>query len=195
MKFLSLAMATALMAAVPAYAGNTLIAPGTRVAVAKSTMTVVPDREWNKMGFRPGPSVEDWTIDGGILNDVVFYGGIADGATLFREADKRNKPLPRFSSTMLLTDVSALLEGSYRAAAVVPLMTIDSVEPADFVGSKAVRFTYSFLRANSDVRRKGEAYAAIVSGKLYMITYEAPVLYYFDRDLEAFRRIAASAKL
>lgn len=60
----------------PALASNTLITAQTPVAVAKSSMTVTPDREWNKMGARPGRNSESWTIDGDGLNEVNFYGGI-----------------------------------------------------------------------------------------------------------------------
>ena len=45
----------------PALAGNSLVAQGRSVAVAKSPMTVAPDREWNKMGARPGRNSETWT--------------------------------------------------------------------------------------------------------------------------------------
>ncbi len=55
-----------------------------KVAVAKSGLTVNPDREWNKMGARSGRNSETWTIDGDGLNDVTFYGGIANDSTLFR---------------------------------------------------------------------------------------------------------------
>jgi hypothetical protein len=32
------------------------------------------------------------------------------------------------------------------------------------------------------------------SGQLYMITYEAPALYYFDRTLPAFQKLADSMR-
>jgi hypothetical protein len=189
-------LAVALLAvASPAVAGNTLIAGGTPVAVAKSTLTVTPDREWNKMGARPGRNSETWTIDGDALNDLTFYGGIEDGRALFREVSKRTKPLPRFSATMLLTDIPALVETSYRIALDTPLMAIDAVEPGQFAGQKAVRFRYHFTRQSDEVERKGEAVAAIIDGKLYMTTFEAPTLYFFDRDVEAFRIIAKTARI
>lgn len=184
-----------LMCAAPASAGNTLIAKGQSVAVAKSALMILPDREWNKMGARPGRNSETWTLDGDGLNDVTFYGGIETDRTLFREVSKRVKPLPRFSATMLLTDIPALLENSYRIALATPLMTIESVAPCTFVGARGVTFTYSFTRPNEDVRRKGEGYAAIIAGKLYMATFEAPDIYYYDRDIAGFRALVASARI
>lgn len=179
--------------ATPAVAGYKLMPAGISVAVAKSGLTVTPSQPWNRLGGRVGRNAESWTLDGLTLNDVTFYGGIANNNTLFREVDKKNAPLPRFSSTMLIPDVIQLFEGSYRVANATSLMSIDSVEPATFAGAAGFRFTYSFTVQNEEVRRRGEAHGAIIGGSLYMVTYEAPVIHYFERDLEAYRKMAASA--
>lgn len=183
-----------LLGAVPAFAGNVLIAASKSVTVAKSALSVTPASEWNKLGARPGRNSESWTLDGDGLNDLTFYGGINTNTTLFREVSKKTKPLPRFSSTMLLTDVPALLENSYRIALDTPLMTIDSIEPITFAGSKGVRFTYSFTQQDN-VKRKGEATAAIVNGRLFMISFEAPTILYFDRDISRYRALVATARI
>jgi hypothetical protein len=184
-----------LIAATPLQAGNVLMPAGTRIAVAKSTLSVAPDREWNRMGARPGRNSETWTIDGDPLNDLTFYGGIADGKTLFREIDKRNRPLPPFSATMLLTDIPTLFENSYRIALGTPLMTIETVEPAKLAGRDGVHFTYSFTKQGEDVRRRGEATAVIINKSLYMISFEAPVLHYFDAGIASYRQVLGSAAL
>lgn len=189
-------LAAALLAvAAPALAGNTLVPPNQSVAVAKSALTVTPAREWNRMGARPGRLSETWTIDGDSLNDLTFYGGIESGHPIFREVDKRNKPLPHFSTTMLLTDVPVLFENSYRIALDTAGMEIGRIEPALFAGRKGVRFAYSFVREGEEVRRQGEAYAAIIDKKLYMISFEAPALHYFDAGIEGARQVVASATL
>ncbi|HEX8484393.1 hypothetical protein [Sphingomonas sp.] len=183
------------MVASPAQAGNSLIAAGTRVAVAKSALTVAPPSEWNKLGARPGRNSETWTIDGDALNDLTFYGGIPAGKTLFREVDKKNRPLPRVSATMLITDVPVLVENSYRIALNTPLFTLDAMEPALFAGRAGLRFTYSYTRPGEDLPRKGEGRTAIIDGKLYMMTFEAPRLHYFDRSVDQFRKVADTARL
>lgn len=194
-KFGPALVAFATMSAMPVWAGNKLIPQGVKVAVAKSVLTITPDREWNKMGARPGRSSETWTIDGDGLNDMTFYGGIENDKTLFREVNKRAKPLPRFASNMLLTDIPALFENSYSIALDTQLMKIDSVRPTMFLGAKGVKFSFTFSRLNEEVRRKGEASAAIIDGKLYMITFEAPDVYYFERDVPAYRAVVASATI
>lgn len=182
-----------LAVAAPAMAGNSLISPGKKVLVAKSNLALTPAREWNKLGARPGTNGEIWTIDSDDLNKVTFYGGIVPGKTLFREVDKRNRPLPKIEATMLPTDIPVLLENSYRIALGTPLITIDLMEPTRFAGAEGIRFTYSYVRQNEDLRRKGEARAAMIQGKLYMITYEAPALYYYEKSLSDYHQLANSA--
>jgi hypothetical protein len=165
---------------------------GVPVTVARSTLTVTPDQAWNRW-VRPGRLSEAWTLDGLTVNELTFYGGIADNTTLFREVDKVNAPLPRFSKTMLLPDVAQLFESSYRVALSTSLMKIESIEPANFAGAPGFRFTYSFV-VGDEVKRLGEARGAIIGDKLYMATFEAPKIHYFDRDIASFRKIVDSAR-
>ena len=189
------ALALSMAIALPALVGNSLVPAHKRTVVAKSALSVEPAREWNKLGLKRGPAVEEWTLDGDGLNDLSFYGGVAGGRPLLREPNRKAKPLPHFEATMLLTDVPELFEQSYRIAYDTPLMSIDGVEPASLAGKKAVRFRYTFTRPNEDVRRSGEALATIVDGRLFMLTFEAPDIYYFGRDVAEYRAIAASAQL
>lgn len=184
-----------MLAATPVLAGYKLMPNGAAVAVAKSTLTVTPSRDWNRLGARPGRHAETWTIDGLSLNDLTFYGGIADDKPLFREVNRKDEPLPRFSATMLLHDIAQLFEGSYRVALGTSLFSIDAIEPATFAGRPGFRFAYAFALQGEEVKRKGEATGAIVDGRLYLISYEAPAIHFFERDLAAFRALAATAKL
>ncbi len=179
----------------PLRADNMLVPAGQPIAVARSPMTVTPPIEWNRLGARPGRLSETWTLDGEALNDLTFYGGIARGRALFREVDRRNRPLPRLYATMLITDIPTLLENSYRVALNTPFFTVEGMAPARFLGRPGLRFAYSFTHPGDDLPRRGEARAALVDGKLFMITFEAPRLHYFDHDVAAFRAIADSARL
>lgn len=193
-RLLALGVGLALVAE-PAHAGNKLIPAGKPVGVANSPLTVTPGREWNKLGVRPGRLAETWTIDGDTLNAVKFYGGIESGRPLFREVDRRNRPLPHFSTTMLPTDIVGLFESSYRVAFGTSLMVIDKTELATFAGKPGVRFDYHYSLMGEEVERRGEGRAAIVGGKLYMITFEAPALYYYETSHAAFDELIASAIL
>lgn len=174
---------------------NSLVSPGPHQKIARSSLSATPGGEWNRLSKRGGKNVEIWTIDGDELNKVTFYGGVAVGETLFRQADKKNAPLPRVTPNMLITDIPALLESSYRIQLNTTQMSIDSQEPATVGGHKGVRFTYSFVRSDDEVQRKGEAIGAVVGNKLYLVTYEAPAIHFFDKDVEKFRQLASTLKI
>lgn len=190
-----MAVAALALAASPATAGYKLMATGTSQTVGKLGLSVVPSTDWNRLGAKIGRNAESWTLDGLSLNDLSFYAGIEDGRTLFREVDKKNRPLPKFSSKMLLSEIVQMFEGSYRIASGTSLFSIGNVEPATFAGKPGIRFTYSFVQQDEEVKRNGEATGAIINGKLYLITYEAPAIYYFDRDVAAYRKLVESAKV
>lgn len=185
----------ALLLTQPAAAqANSLIAPGEHKGIAKSTIATTTAGEWNKLSRKDGPGIETWTRDGDNLNKVSFFGGIASGLPIFKERNKKEAPLPKLSSNMLLPDIPTLLESSYRSQYQVNRMTIDSQDLATINGQQAIRFTYSYMRGDDEVERRGEAVAAIVNKKLYMVTYEAPSIYFFGKDLEDFRKISQTLK-
>lgn len=185
----------ALLAALagPAFAHD-LVHAGTRVSVAHSELSVTPDRDWNKLDGRPGRNAEIWTLDGELLNNLSFYGGVESGRPIFREVDRRNRPLPRFQANMLPSDIPVLLESSYRIARDVRIFSVDSQEPIDFAGTSGIRFTFSFVGPD-EIRRRGEAHGAIIDGKLYLITFEAPQIHFFGRDIAAFQAVASSVNI
>ncbi|SFP50170.1 hypothetical protein [Sphingomonas rubra] len=182
------------LAAAPGWAYK-LVEHAKPVTVAKSVLTVTPAIDWNRAQSRPGRNAEAWTLDGLPLNEVTFYGGIAGDQTLFKEVDKKNKPLPRFAANMLATDVAQLFEQSYRIAGGSTLFQIDGIEPARFADNPGFRFRYSFALQGDEVKRQGEAAGAIVGGRLYLIAYEAPVIHYFDRNLADYRALVATATI
>ncbi len=167
---------------------------GKPVAIAKSPLLVTPPRDWNRLDGKPGKYAETWTLDGEQLNDVTFYTGVRSGEPLVRERNRKREPLPKFRSTTLLAEVPELLEGTYRAARHVGTFTITTSQPDSFLGKPGIRFTYAYTDAD-ELPRLGEARAALIGGKLYMATFDAPRLHYFDRFVGDFRALANSAVL
>jgi len=182
------------MVASPALAYK-MIGRGKPASVAKSVLTLTPAIDWNRMQARPGRNAESWTLDGLQLDEITFYGGIENGRALFREVDKRDKPLSPFQATMLAPNVAQLFEQSYRLAVGSSLSEVGSVEPATFAGTSGFRFTYSYTLGRDEVRRRGETTGAIVGGKQYMMTWEAPTIHYYDRNLADYRALVSSARL
>ncbi|WIA56694.1 hypothetical protein N6H05_02405 [Sphingobium sp. WTD-1] len=165
-----------------------------QVEVAKSAMKVTPVRDWNSLSIRPGKKAETWTLDGEQLNDVTFYGGIAPGEPLIRETSKKHKPLPKFSSETLLVEIPELLEGTYRTEKGIGSFSVTNSKPDRFLGQDGIRFTYEYVDADN-LPRKGEARAALIKGQLYMATFDAPRLHYFEATLDDFHALTDSAAL
>lgn len=178
----------------PLAVAHKLRVAGEPVAVANSALMVTPPRDWNRLGGKAGENAERWTLDGAQLNDLTFYGGIAPGKPLVREPHRKKAPLPRFTQATLLAELPELLEGTYRTARTIGAFQLTDSAPAPFLGQPGVRFTYEFTD-DDQIVRKGEAIAAIVGGRLYMISFDAPRLHYFDRTIEDVRALVATAKL
>jgi hypothetical protein len=194
-RLMGLGCIAALALSSPAIAGFKLMPTGKAQPVGKLGLSVTPPNDWNRLGAKIGRNAESWTLDGLSLNDLSFYAGIEQGRTLFREFDKKNRPLPKFAASMLPTDIVSLFEGSYRVAAGTSLFEIGKVEPATFAGKPGVHFTYSFVQQGEEVRRNGEGTGAIIGGKLYLITFEAPIIHYFDRDIARYHDLVSTARV
>jgi hypothetical protein len=191
--FAALLLIVGMMTSHPVLA-HRLIDANEEVSVANSVLTLRPEIDWNRIDRRPGSDAERWTLDGELLNDVLFFGELQDEDTLFREVDRRNSPMPEFSDTMLLIDVPDFYETSLRITKGLSSFEVLSVEPMDFLGERGVRFEFETL-GSDDIRRKGIAVAAIVGRKLFMMTYEAPKVFFYERNLGDFEQLVQSARL
>lgn len=188
------ALAFSMFAATPGIAGNALREKGKPATISNSTLTVTPSRDWNRLAYAPGKNTELWTLDGEDLNDVTFFAGIEAGEPLIREVSKKRKPLPKFTSGTLLVEVPELLEGTYRASKDIATFTVTSAKPDRFLGQDGIRFTFDYVDEDG-LGRMGEGRATLVKGALYMATFSAPRLHYFERSLADFRALADAATL
>lgn len=186
--------AAALLSMSTAVQAHKLRLKGEQVAVASSSMSVTPGRDWNSLSVKTGKYTETWTLDGEQLNDVTFYGGIPINSSLVKEKNKKNEPLPKFTSTTLPVELPELLERTYRTYKDSASFQVLSAEPGLFLGREGVVFSYEYTDAD-ELTRKGEARASIISGKLYMVTFEAPRLNYFGKTVNDFRALVETARL
>jgi len=192
---LALGLLAAPLACLPAHAAWKLVTRGQPVEVAKGKLSVTPGEDWNRSTSRPVKKSEVWTLDGGPLNELYFVSGLAPGETLFKDRDKKKNPLPRMGANMLLTDIPDFFESSTRIALQTSLFEVDRMEPTIFAGHPGIAFSFSYGIQQSPVVRKGIAAATLVDGQLYLISFIAPAIYYFDRDLPKAQAVIASAKL
>lgn len=178
----------------PAAMAHKLREQGVAVTIADSPLTVTPGRDWNRLDGNIGKRTESWTLDGGQLNDLTFFAGIEPGKPLVRERSKKREPLPRFGASTLLVEIPELFEATYRSAKQIADFRVTDVQPIRFLGQEGVMFAFEYVDGD-ELTRKGEAQAAIVGGRLYMISFDAPRLHYFARTVEDYRKIVASARL
>lgn len=181
--------------ATPVFAGWKLMEQGETVTVAKGSLSVTPGEDWNRWSVRPIKTSEIWTLDGTTLNEVYFVSDLANGQTLYRDANKKEAPLPKFSSSMDLTEIPEFVESSTRLSLNSSVFNMLSVEPAQLAGYPAVRFTYEYAVEGSALKRKGLGVGTIVGGKLQLVTFVAPETYFFERDLPKVEKLIASATM
>lgn len=181
-----------LCAGAPASAEWAIMDGGKSAKIVGGKMQAKPGEAWNRSSSRPSERGELWTLDGLGLNEVSFFAAVPDGEPIYREYSRKFLPLPRFRSTMALPDIIELFEGSNRILLQSPLFQVEKAEPATLAGHDGVRFRYRFVIGGEEVARKGEAVAAVVDGKLYLVNFAAPAIHYFDRDLPKFQAIVDS---
>lgn len=189
-----LCMALALALATSAHA-HKVITPGSQHKVAKGTFSASALSTWNRLDQKEGKYQEIWTIDGEQLNQIMFFGGVPVGEPLLKERNRKLDPLPKVAGNMLLTDIPVLLERTYRTHYATTSMEIGLQEPTTFAGVEGIRFEYRFTPIEDEVERRGEAFAGLKDGKLYLVAFEAPDLYYFDRNSSEFKIIVQKLKL
>lgn len=194
-KFHALALVIAAAAIVPDVAhAHKLRESGQTVAIDGTTVSVTPSRDWNRLSQNVGKNTETWTLDGEQLNDVTFFVGIEAGMPLVKERSKKREPLPKLRSNTLLVEIPELLEGTYRAYKGIGAFEVLAIQPEQFLGSDGVNFSYKYIDAD-ELTRMGEARAAIIGGKLYMFTFDAPRLSYFDKAIGDYHALLKSATL
>lgn len=191
-----LAAAALLLAPGTAMAGWKAVLAGQPVAVAKSGLTVTPPGgAWNRSSSRPTKKSELWTQDGLALNELAFFSGVAPGEPIYRELNKKLEPLPKFDSKMLAPDIVAMFEASNRILLKTSLFTVDAIEPAKLAGHSGFRFAFTYTTQGVELRRKGEGRAAVIGGKLYLMTFIAPELHYYRKGIAEARAIMDSARI
>ncbi|TCS72134.1 hypothetical protein EDC61_10648 [Sulfuritortus calidifontis] len=167
------------------------VGPG-EVAV-KDQLTAKLDSAWNRVEFPSSGKSELWTTDGLTLDSLVFYVGVADGEPLAELAGRQDKQQARFRSAMPPHEIVELYgtvasEGGNS-------FKLDKLAPAAFLGNDGFRFDFTLLRKGDEVELKGVAYGAVRNGKLYLMTFRAPKLYYFNKHLGRVEAVARSLKL
>ena len=167
-----------------------------RVEVGDGGMSVAPPRPWNRHRrflFSDVPDVEDWTLNGPLLDGISFISGMKSGRYLIRQSKTADQQVPKFRSDMTPPEIAAMLESLYRVkGGAVDFRTL-SLQPRPFLdASNGFQLDYEHLD-DDELWRRGRAVGAVIDGKLYMILLDAAKSHYYDVTLPDFEAIVASA--
>ncbi len=165
--------------------------------VARGTMEVTPTIDWNRAyrGYQDIAEEENWTLNGPLLDNLTFIGGLRDNRPLVRFQRRSDwRQVPNFRSTMRPDEIAAIIESYYRIRAGSVRFEIAALQPRTFLGHPGFQLDYSHVGGN-EVERRGRVVAAVIEGRLYMILFDAARMHYFPTALPEVERIIETARL
>ena len=168
-----------------------------RVRVGDGSMSVAPPRPWNRhrpILFEDIRDVEDWTLNGPILEGMSFVTGLRNGKSLIRQRRSASQQVPVFRSNMTPPEIAAMIESLYRVrGGAVDFRTL-SLQPRPFLGTGGFQLDYEHLD-DDELWRRGRAVGAVINGELYLILLDAAKSHYYDAALPDFEAVVTSAQL
>ena len=168
-----------------------------RVYVGDDSMSVVAPRPWNRhrpIFFEDIRQVEDWTLNGPLLDGMSFVTGLKNGKSLIRQRRTANQQVPLFRSNMTPPEIAAMIESLYRVrGGAVDFRTL-SLQPRPFLGTNGFQLDYEHLDSD-ELWRRGRVVGAVINGELYLILLDAAKSHYWDATLPDFEAVVASAQL
>ncbi len=170
-----------------------LIKPG---QVQVKYMTVSPGVAWNKERLPElGENVDSWTVDGVLLNQLIFSNGVEDGQPVFGQVSPGNT-LPVFKSDMLpneIMEITAATLNRYLGGGEV-LLTTSDLKPMTFLEKPGFEFTF-YYQARSGLAHRGIFTGTLKDGRLYFIMFRAAELHYFEKYENEVRDIIQTARI
>lgn len=168
-----------------------------RVNVGDETLSVAPPQAWNRhhpILFEDIRVVEDWTLNGPLLDGMSFVTGLKDGKSLIRQRRSASQQVPIFRSNMTPPEIAAMIESLYRVRGGAVDFRTMSLQPRPFLGTNGFQLDYEHLDGD-ELWRRGRAVGTVVNGQLYLILLDATKSHYFDATLPDFEAVVASAQL
>lgn len=173
------------------------LARARNISVGDGSLAVSPPRPWNRarrdLLFDDVRWVEDWTLNGPLLDGISFVSGLPSGKYLIRQSKRADQQVPKFRSDMTAPEIAAMIESLYRVrGGSVDFRTL-SLQPRPFLDANGFELDYEHLDGD-ELWRRGRAVGAVVDGRLYMILFDAARSHYYDAALPDFESIVASAR-
>ena len=167
------------------------------VTVGDHSMSVSAPRPWNRhrpIFFEDIRQVEDWTLNGPMLDGMSFVTGLKNGKSLIRQRRTASQQVPVFRSNMTPPEIAAMIESLYRVRGGSVNFRTLSLQPRPFLGTNGFQLDYEHLDED-ELWRRGRAVGTVVNGELYLILLDAAKSHYWDAALPDFEAVVASAQL
>jgi hypothetical protein len=161
-------------------------------------ISVQPGMAWNKVAMHNYQGhLEVWTLDGQVLNTLVFFTGVPDGQPLFTVraagAPEGEKP-PVFRATMNAVEIQELLEATVSRYFQTSIVEGRNLKPVPIANGQGFRFETRMI-GRDEVERDGVFVGTIRHQKLYGAWFQGAKLHYYARYLPEFDNMVASAHL
>jgi hypothetical protein len=166
-------------------------------SVGNGSLRVTPPREWNRQRgqlFVDIREVEDWTLNGPLLDGISFVTGLKSQDTLVRQNRRDDRQVPKYRGNMTAPEVAAMLESLFRVRGGTVDFRSLALVPRGFLGQPGYQYDFEHLDGD-EVWRRGRAVGATVNGRLYLILFDAARAHYFNAGLQDFEAVTASARL
>jgi hypothetical protein len=175
--------------------GFSLVAPGDW-PVARRSMSVTPTVAWNRAprGQYDIAAEENWTLNGPLLDNLSFVGGLESGRAIVRQRRREERQVPPFRADMTPPELAGMIETFYRIRAGSVRFEMTGMQPRRFLGRDGFQFDFDHLDS-SEIERRGRAVGAVVDDRLYLVLLEGARMHYFPAALPEFERIVESARL
>lgn len=146
---------------------------------------------WNKTPVSFGPKTEVWTVDGVLLNRMIFISGIESGKGIFNDVSK-DTPMPKFNPKVLPHELKALIETSLTntSGGKYPVKTTN-LKPVKLNGKQGVGFDLEFYNADGLFNR-GKVVAVVDADKLNAVIFTAAAVYHYDKYTPEFDAVVKS---
>lgn len=146
---------------------------------------------WNKTPVTFGPKTEVWTVDGVLLNRMIFITGVESGKGIFNDVSK-DTPMPKFNPKVLPHELKALIETSLTntSGGKYPVKTTN-LKPMKLNGKQGVGFDLEFYNADGLLNR-GKVVAAVDADKLNAVIFTAAAVYHYDKYTPEFDTVVKS---
>jgi hypothetical protein len=173
--------------------GYTLVNGGAETKIG-DVMASTPLKDWSKT--KDG-NVDVWTLDGPLLQQIIFVKGIKDGNYMIPIRKARSYALeddiPKFEKSMTSIEVVELFESTIKRMKAQET-EITNVRPYKTSHTAGFRFEFNFLTENG-LSKTGSSYVVLEDERLYMAIYIGAELHYYEKGINDFEKIISSLRI